>query len=132
MSKINFLHCQGTSCFNNGQQIVQQKELQHQDSLGFKKFLSSPPTPAPTEGCVEPIGALTELRLIASTLSNPNSLTLQLTSELIPNKHISTLINSGSTHCFLDSVFASNNQLQTYDITLIPLHLFDGLTNSVI
>src|SRR3979490_2440943 len=73
-----------------------------------------------------------ELRLNVSALFKPNSLTLQLTSELIPNKHISMLIDSGSTHCFLDSVFASNNQLQTYDITPIPLHLFDGSTNSVI
>src|SRR3979490_2312014 len=73
-----------------------------------------------------------ELRLNVSSLSNLNSLTLQLTSELIPNKHISMLIDSGSTHCFLDSVFASNNQLQTYDITPIPLRLFDRSTNSVI
>src|SRR3979490_2573923 len=73
-----------------------------------------------------------ELRLNVSSLSNLNSLTLQLTSELIANKHISMLIDSGSTHCFLDSVFASNNQLRTYDITPIPLRLFDGSTNSVI
>src|SRR3979490_3195503 len=96
MSEINFLCCKRTSRFHDGQQIARQKEFQRQDSLGFKKFLSSPPTPAPTEGCTEPIGALTELCLNASALSNPNSLTLRLTSELIPNKHISMLIDSGS------------------------------------
>ena len=41
-------------------------------------------------------------------------------------------MDSGSTHCFIDSTFVSKHQLQTLSITLIPLQLFDGTTNTII
>ena len=73
-----------------------------------------------------------ELHLNASTLSSLNSLTLQLTSDLIPSVTIVTLVDSSSTHCFVDSAFISKHQLQTLSITPIPLQVFNGTTNTVI
>ena len=93
--------------------------------------MSSSPTSAPTEDCVKLTGALTELRLNASALYNPDSLTLTLDSDLILTK-IRTLIDSGSMHCFIDSAMISKHQVRTYDITPIPLQLFDGTTNTFI
>ena len=43
-----------------------------------------------------------------------------------------TLVDSGSTHGFVDRTFISKHQLQTLSITPIPLWLFDGTTNTVI
>ena len=76
--------------------------------------------------------AHTEPQLNASTLYNPNSLIILLTSNLLPTTLIYTLIDSNSTHCFLNSSIISKHQLQTYSINLIPLQLFDGTINSVI
>ena len=73
-----------------------------------------------------------EPRLNASALYNPNSLTISVTSDHIPNTLIHTLIDSGSTHCFLDTSITSKHNLCTYNINLIPLQLFDGTTNSII
>ena len=41
-------------------------------------------------------------------------------------------MDSGSTHCFIDTTFISRQQLQTLSITPIPLWLFDGTTNTII
>ena len=47
---------------------------------------------------IDLIVASVELHLNASALSSPNSLTLQLTSDLIPSITIATLVDSSSTH----------------------------------
>ena len=57
---------------------------------------------------------------------------ITLNSDLFPTTDIHTLIDSGSTHCFLNSATVLKHQLRTYKINLIPLRLFDGTTNSVI
>ena len=84
------------------------------------------------QGCIDLISATAELRLNAYTLSSPNSLTIQLTSDLIPSVTIVILVDSGSTHCFIDTTFVSRQQLGTLSITPIPLRLFDRTTNTVI
>ena len=94
--------------------------------------MSSPPGPALEEGCVVSLGAIMDLRLNASALSSPNSLILDLSSNSIPNIRIQTLLDSGSTHCFLDTSFVSDHKLRTSDIGPIPLRLFDGSSNSEI
>ena len=94
--------------------------------------MSSPLNSAPTEDCVKLTGAPTEPQLNASALYNPNSLTISITSDHVPNTLICTLIDSGSTHCFLDTSITSKHNLHTYNINPIPLRLFDGTTNSVI
>ena len=108
---------------NSGQQLLCQ---------GAKKIGSNPQAPVPDQGCVDLVGASAELHLNASALSSPNSLTLQLTSTLVPGINIPTLVDSGSTQCFLDSVFTSIHKLRTLPIPPIPLRLFDGTSNSVI
>ena len=57
---------------------------------------------------------------------------ISITSDLIPNTPIRTLIDSGSTHCFLNTSVTSKHHLHTYNINPIPLQLFNGTTNSVI
>ena len=73
-----------------------------------------------------------EPQLNASTLYNPNPLTIYISSDLIPNTPIRTLIDSSSTHCFLNTSVTSEHHLCTYDINPLPLWLFDGTTNSII
>ena len=68
-----------------------------------------------------------------SALSDPNSLHVPLSSSLIPNiSDFSTLIDSGSTHCFVDTEFVNFHNLPVYPVSPIELKLFDGTSNSVI
>ena len=66
-----------------------------------------------------------------SALSDPDSLCVNLLfpTSSAPTK---TLIDSGSSHCFLDSLFVSNHSINTTMIPLIGLRLFDGTSNSTI
>ena len=82
--------------------------------------MSSPLNSTLTEDCIKITGAPMEPRLNASALYNPNSLMISVTSDLILNTLIHTLIDSGSTHCFLDTSVTSKHQLRTYNINLIP------------
>ena len=43
-----------------------------------------------------------------------------------------TLIDSGSSHCFLEEKFVKTQKIATYSIDPLPLSLFDGSVNSVI
>ena len=54
-----------------------------------------------------------------STLSDPNS--------LMPS--ISALVDSGSSHCFVDSKFINKHSLETYAIPPLELCLLDGSSN---
>ena len=57
---------------------------------------------------------------------------ITLNSDLLPITDIRTFIDSGATHCFLNSSTILKHQLHTYKINLIPLRLFNGTTNSII
>ena len=88
--------------------------------------ISSPPVSSPP--------AHTVFHLSAASVSS--SLILSL-SAWIPNTNqsipVNTLIDSGSTHCFLDSNFiASNSITTTLLVNPIQLHLFDGSSSSEI
>ena len=83
--------------------------------------MSSPQHSAPIEDCIEPTGAPMEPQLNASALYNPNSLMITLNSNLLLTTDIRTLIDSRSTHCFLNSVTVLKHQLRTYKINPIPL-----------
>ena len=68
-----------------------------------------------------------------SALSNPNSLCVSLTSLIYDSSlHISALVDSSSTHCFVDTSFVQYYKLPTYSIDPIKLKLFDGTSNSII
>ena len=82
------------------------------------------------KGCVDLDCVAKFIRLNASALSDPDSLFISLT---IPNSlSMRTLIDSGSSHCFLDSSFVSNHKITTTTIPPIGLRLFDGTFNSTI
>ena len=78
------------------------------------------------------------MRLNASTLSDPNSLCIPLVSPLVcALDHlqpipIRTLVDSRSTHCFLDSAFAHGHFLPTTPTLPVELRLFDGTSNNII
>ena len=74
------------------------------------------------------------VQLNASTLSDPNSLCVPLRSSQIsdPSYRLATLVDSGSTHCFIDTFFTKQYDLPTSSVPPIKLRLFDGTSNSVI
>ena len=73
-----------------------------------------------------------EAHLSASALSSANSFFLSVSSDSFPGTPVQALLDSGSTHCFIDSSFVSLNSLPAYSVSLISLRLFDGSSNSVI
>ncbi|KAJ3009535.1 hypothetical protein NUW54_g2750 [Trametes sanguinea] len=91
------------------------------------------------EGCIDPLstGLVSKLpppsvlRLNASALSDPLSLHVMLYSELI-HLEFCTLVDSGSSHCFIDSEFVEHHGLPTSSVPPIQLQLFDGTSNNVI
>ena len=73
-----------------------------------------------------------EAHLNVSTLSDPNAL-IPLVSVLPYNlENIRTLVDSGSTHCFVDLQFVHQNKYTTHTISPVTLWLFDGSSNFVI
>lgn len=76
--------------------------------------------------CVgDPHADLPTLRLNASALSNPDAFHLDLFSDSV-SPLIRTLIDSGSSHNFLDSDFVSKHSVATTAIPPRRLTLFDG------
>ena len=45
---------------------------------------------------------------------------------------ISALVESGSSHCFIDSKYVNKHSLETYTIPLLELHLLDGSLNTFV
>ena len=73
-----------------------------------------------------------EACLNASTLSDPNAL-IPLVSILPYNlENIRALMDSRSTHRFVDIQFAHQNKLTTHTISPVTLRLFDGSSNFII
>ena len=70
--------------------------------------------------------------LNASTLSNPDSLMLSLTSDMLPDMILKSLVDSRSSNSFIDSAFVQTHRLPTSGIPPIKLRLLDGTSNSVI
>ena len=105
----------------------------------LRKLECSSQDSAQTRGCVELICATTSsIRLNTSALFNPNSLCIPLVSSLVcaldylQSIPIWMLVDSGSTHCFLDSAFAHEYSLPTTPTPPVELHLFDGTSNNII
>ena len=66
-----------------------------------------------------------------STLSS-NSLIVLLNSDNISDHPFQALVDSGSTHCFIDTHFTTKHKLCTDLIPPITLQFFNGTSNSVI
>jgi hypothetical protein len=65
-----------------------------------------------------------------SALLDPDSFTICLT--ILKSLSLPTLLDSGSSDSFLDSLFVSKIKIKMKSITLIRLRLFDGTCNSMI
>ena len=78
------------------------------------------------------------IQLNTSALSDPHSLFVSLTFPLILGQdHLNkipfqALIDSRSTHCFVDSEFVDIHYLKISATLPVALHLFDSLSNSTI
>ena len=100
---------------------------------------SDPQNFTQTEGYIElPYTTMSPIQLNISTLFDPHSLFVSLISPLILGQnHLNkilfwALINSKSTHCFVDFKFIDTHHLKTSTTSLVALHLFDGSSNSII
>ena len=99
--------------------------------------MSSPLQDVPQEGCDNSGGTYPIVRLNAAalsdpTLSDPDSF---FTSVSLPTLDYTTttgLVDSGSSHCFIDTDFINNNNVPTYDIPHLALRLLDGSVNTLI
>jgi len=85
-----------------------------------------------TASCIDSGSAPKEACLNVSTLYNSNSLMpyILLLSYDLPE--LRALVDSGSTHCFVDTKYALRHTLSTYSIPPIVLWLFDSTSNFVI
>ena len=81
---------------------------------------------------------MSSIQLNASALSNPHSLFISLTSPLILGQDylnkilFQALVNSGSTHYFVDSKFVGTHHLKTFATPPVALCLFNSSSNSTI
>ena len=124
---------QGPRCFSN----CWYSSSCLQETLG--KIESDPQNSTQTEGRIELLYAATSLiQLNTSALSDPHSFFIFLTSSLILGQdHLNkilfqALVDSRSTHCFVDSKFVDTYHLKTSATPPVALHLFDGSSNSTI
>src|SRR6266481_1320013 len=70
--------------------------------------------------------------LCDTALSNPDSFLLSLTTNMLPNMILKSLVDSRSSDSFIDAVFVQTQHLPTYGILPIKLRLIDGTSNSTI
>src|SRR6266481_249812 len=105
--------------------------LSKPSGMDLKKRLSSPRDYARPEDCTELPRAETTL-LGTSALSNPDPFLLSLTTNMLPNMILKSLVDSGSSNSFIDATFVQTQHLPTYGIPPIKLCLIDGTSNSTI
>ena len=67
-----------------------------------------------------------------SALSDPNSLMPSITITSLDMPPVSTLVDSGSSHCFIDSKYVNKHSLETYAIPPLELRLLDGSSNTFV
>jgi len=98
---------------------------------GSKKIITSDPLNPASEGRIGPISAGSTIKLNVSALSDLNSLYIDVT---IPDSSdvLRTLVDSSSSHCFIDPSTVKSFLLHTSSIPPRPLALFDGTVNSYV
>src|SRR5882724_8307359 len=93
--------------------------------------MSNPQDSIQLEDCVK-LHHVSTVTLYTSTLSNPNSLILSLTTNSLPSTTLKSLVDSGSSDSFIDSAFVKTQHLPAYGIPPIWLRLINGTSNSII
>jgi len=101
------------------------------NSKSKKRVSSSQPSAQPAS-CIDSGSAPKEACLNVSTLYNPNSLMPHVILLSFDSPKTCALVDSGSTHCFVDIKFAHKNNITTYSVPPITLWLFDGTSNFVL
>src|SRR5258707_5470299 len=97
------------------------------------KLTGNPSCPALRKGCQD-IDSAFHLRLNTTSLS-PNSFFLSLTSRATHNplRPFQALLDSGSSHSFVNEAFTLKNKLKfSYLPKVIPLRMFDSSTMSTV
>src|SRR5438445_7531014 len=67
-----------------------------------------------------------------SALSDPNSMKPIVAIPDFNLSNISVLLDSGSSHCFIDTFFIKKHNITVTEIALIPLQLLNGTCNNSI
>ncbi|KAG6329803.1 hypothetical protein ID866_9286 [Astraeus odoratus] len=99
------------------------------DKCPKKEAKAAESTPA-AQSDLDP--ASKEVQLNASTLSDLDSLMPSISLLSYNTPVFPALVNSGSTHCFIDKRFASELSVPTYSVSPISLQLFDDTSNFMI
>ena len=82
---------------------------------------------AQAEGCVDSSCAIPMVCLNAATFDNPDSLIVSLHLPTISDSITApALLDSGLSHCFIDTTFVSRLSLKTTNISPLHLCLLDG------
>ena len=102
------------------------------DSLNRGKKIEGNSRSAQAGSCIEPDCAVKVAHLNASALSDPNSLRPLVTTSKYDIPPFPALVDSGSTHCFVDQSFINIYAISTYSVPPITLRLFDGTTTMII
>ena len=93
--------------------------------------MSSLQPPTPPRGCVSPVHAQTVVTLNIY-ITTPDALIIPVTSKLIPDTPLMSLMDLGSLDLFINLGFMEKHHLSVYTIPAIRLHLIDGTCNSII
>jgi len=89
------------------------------------KSIGSPPPP-PSEGCRNSNGEVKEVQLNAAALTNLDSLHTPISFLSHSSVSSSGLVDSGSSHCFVDLSFVLLHSIPSYEISPVILRLLDG------
>jgi hypothetical protein len=72
---------------------------------------------SPSEGCKDASGEVKEVWLNAAALTNPDSLHTFVSFPDFPSLSSSGLVDSSSSHCFIDPLFISKHSIPSYKIS---------------
>src|SRR5260221_3509049 len=116
--------CRGIGSYSKGGDRIQE----------IGKLISDFSSIALSRGCPEK-GSAAPVIWLNSTPLSLNSFLLSLTSASVSEhaRPFVALLDSGSSHCFVDKLFAKKNKLSLSKLlSTIPLRLFDGSTRNSI
>jgi hypothetical protein len=99
---------------------------------GIRKSLGSPLHPSPSEGCGTANREPKEGHLNTAVLSNPDSLHTLISFPSLPSLSSSGLVDSGSSHCFVDPLFMSKHSIHSYEIPPVILCLINSSVGAMI
>ncbi|KIM50369.1 hypothetical protein SCLCIDRAFT_34361 [Scleroderma citrinum Foug A] len=119
-------------CMFCGQPSHMAKDCPKSTSKSAKTKARAARSSTQSGGCINSNCAPKELRLNASALFDPNSLMPSVSIMSLVMPPVSALVDSGSSHCFIDSKFVNKHSLETYSITLLELHLLDSSSNTFV